>query len=58
MKNVEDLRKYEFCPSCERRMFIGLFDGHAACCTCRGVDANGFPLAKGTKGDSDKVEGT
>tara|TARA_R110000851_G_scaffold147061_1_gene286871 strand:- start:412 stop:666 length:255 start_codon:yes stop_codon:yes gene_type:complete len=35
------------CPVCSRRMYEGLFQGHASCCNCRGVDAQGNKVFKG-----------
>tara|TARA_R110000850_G_scaffold52859_3_gene127306 strand:- start:1060 stop:1314 length:255 start_codon:yes stop_codon:yes gene_type:complete len=35
------------CPVCARRMYEGLFQGHASCCSCRGVDAQGNKVFKG-----------
>ena len=42
LREYEETRKYIFCPSCNRRMFEGLFDGHSCCCHCRGVSAYGM----------------
>ncbi|AFK66694.1 hypothetical protein COPG_00098 [Colwellia phage 9A] len=49
---------YEFCPTCERRMHNLLFDGHAACRSCRGLNSDGTEAAKYAKEKAPDVENT
>lgn len=48
------LRKYDECVGCNRRMFVQLFVGldgivHTTCANCREVTAEGVPIPKYTK---------